>query len=132
MRRKYGYSYNLTVFKMRRNIMSKHLHILWTNSDPETSHNMVMMYATNGMLYNWWDQITVIIWGSTAKYVAEDEKIQERMKIATKAGVKFSACVSCANNLGVTKTLEDLDIEVIRWGEKLSKLMQNDEKVLSI
>lgn len=26
------------------------LNILWTNSDPMTSHHMVMMYATNAML----------------------------------------------------------------------------------
>ena len=112
--------------------MSKALHILWTNADPVTAHNMVMMYATNSMLNGWWDEVTVIIWGAAAGYVAEDSKIQERMLIARQAGVKFSACLSCANNLGVAKKLEALVIEVIRWGEKLSLLMQNDGHVLSI
>lgn len=112
--------------------MSKNLHIVWTNADPLTSHHMVMMYATNSMLNGWWDNVTVVIWGATAKYVAEDEKIQERINIARQAGVEFSACVSCANNLGVTEELEKMDIEIIRWGEKLSNLLQNDEKVITI
>lgn len=112
--------------------MIKKLHIVWTNASPITSHHMVMMYATNGMLNGWWDEITVVIWGEPAKYVAEDENIQERIAIARHAGVKFSACLSCANNLNVTKELEDLDIEVIRWGEKLSNLLQNGEHVITI
>lgn len=112
--------------------MDKHLYLLWTNADPVTSHHMVMMYTTNSMLNGWWDKVTVIIWGATAKYVAEDENIQERIKIARQAGVEFSACISCVNNLGVTKELENLDIEMIRWGEKLSELMQNGEHVLTV
>lgn len=112
--------------------MEKKIHIIWTNADPLTSHHMVMMYATNSMLNRWWDEVTVVIWGATAKYVAEDKDIQERMEIARQAGVKFSACLSCANNLEVTKKLEDMDIEVIRWGEKLSGIIQSGGQVLSV
>lgn len=110
----------------------KTIHILWTNDNPDTSHNMVMMYATNAMLNNWWDEVTVIIWGATAKYVANDKAIQERIEIAKQAGVKFSACLSCAINLDVVDELKSLDLEVIRWGEKLSNLLQDDLKVISI
>ena len=35
-------------------VSDRHLHILWTNADPETSENMVMMYARNAMLNEWW------------------------------------------------------------------------------
>ena len=42
----------------------RHLNILWTNADPLTSHNMVVMYATNAILRQWWDEVTVIIWGA--------------------------------------------------------------------
>lgn len=110
----------------------KSLHILWTNADPITSHHMVMMYATNSMLNGWWDSVKVIIWGAPAKYVVDDSKIQERIKIARQAGVEFSACISCANNLEITGELEELHIETIRWGEKLSNLLQNGEHVITI
>lgn len=110
----------------------KHLNILWTNADPLTSHNMVMMYATNSLTHQWWDEVTVIIWGATAKYVAEDEKIQERIRMAMHVGVKFSACVACAENLGVTKLLEDMGIEVIPWGAPLTELLQSGAPLLTV
>ena len=111
---------------------SKALHILWTNENLATSEHMVMMYATNSMLNSWWDSVTIIIWGATAKLVAESEAIQERMRIAEHAGVKFSACLSCANNLGVTAELEALGVEVIRWGAKMTEIIQSGGKLITI
>ena len=31
-------------------VTDRHLHIIWTNADPVTSENMVMMYTKNSML----------------------------------------------------------------------------------
>lgn len=115
--------------------MSKEVHILWTNDNPLTSHYMVMMYATNGLLQHWWDKVTVIIWGATAKFVAEDEKIQSRMKIAQQAGVHFTACKACAVELGVMEQLRNidgLDIEIIYWGEPLTRLIQEKKDLITI
>lgn len=69
-----------------------HLYILWTNADVLTSDKMVMMYATNAMLSKWWNAVTVIIWGATAKLAAENELIRTKIMLAQHAGVKFSAC----------------------------------------
>ncbi|MDL2280720.1 DsrE family protein [Selenomonadales bacterium OttesenSCG-928-I06] len=110
----------------------KTLHILWTNSDLHTSQYMVFMYATNSMLKNWWDNVTVIIWGATAKLVAENEIIQERIKIAKHAGVKFSACISCATQLGVLDEIKAQDIEVVAWGPLLTEILQNNQKLITI
>ncbi|SHJ67709.1 DsrE family protein [Parasporobacterium paucivorans] len=111
---------------------SRKLFILWTNADLHTSQYMVMMYATNSMLHNWWDEVTVIIWGSTAKLAAENISIQNSMEMAVHAGVRFSACISCAKQLGVQAKLEDLGIEVIPWGLPLTEILQNNEKLITI
>jgi hypothetical protein len=108
------------------------LTILWTNADAVTSHNMVMMYARNAKLNAWFDEVTVVLWGAPQKYMAEDEDIQLAMEVAKKAGVKFSACVSCSNNLGLTKKLSELGIETIRWGEKLSEILKGGERVITV
>jgi hypothetical protein len=108
------------------------LFILWTNADPLTSEKMVMMYATNSRLKNWWDQVVVIIWGATAKYVAEDRHIQEKIKTAQLAGVSFSACKACADQLGVTDQLVDMGIEVFYWGEPLTQILRDNEKLITI
>ena len=110
----------------------RHLNILWTNADPLTSHHMVMMYATNSMLHGWWDSVKIIIWGATAKYVAEDTDIQTRIKMAMHAGVKFSACISCAENLDAKEKMENLGIEVIPWGEPLTRILASEEPLLTV
>ena len=108
------------------------LYILWTNADPLTAEKMVMMYATNSRLKNWWDEVVVIIWGATAKYVAEDAHIQEMIKTAQLAGVSFSACRACAEQLGVAGHLQEMGIEVIYWGEPLTQILRDNEKLITI
>ena len=108
------------------------LHILWTNADVHTAQFMVMMYAKNSMLRRWWDKVTVIIWGATAKLAAENATIQEEIKLAQLAGVQFSACVACANRLGVAAQLEALGIEVKPWGQPLTELLKNNERIITI
>jgi hypothetical protein len=111
---------------------SNKLYILWTNADILTSEKMVMMYATNSMLNQWWDAVTVIIWGATSMLVAENEMIQNKIAIASHAGVQFSACKACADQLGVTDKLIDLGIEVQYWGEGLTDILKDDEKLITI
>ena len=108
------------------------LYILWTNADLDTSLHMVMMYATNSMLHGWWKNVTVIIWGATAKLTVENESVQDKIKIAMHAGVKFSACVACARNLGVISQLEDLGIEVLAWGEPLTRVLKEGGQLLTV
>lgn len=108
------------------------LYILWTNADILTSEKMVMMYATNSMLQKGWDNVTVIIWGATAKLVAEEDLIQAKIKIAQHAGVKFSACKACADQLGISDKLTKLGIEVLYWGEGITDILKNGEKLITI
>jgi len=90
------------------------------------------MYAHNAILNNWWKTVTVIIWGATAKLVAENEIIQTRLKEMLHDGVKVSACKACADQLGVTDKIEALGIEVKYWGEPLSQILKSNETLLSI
>jgi hypothetical protein len=119
---------------MREKVMEdkNHLYILWTNADVITSDKMVMMYATNSMLSKWWDEVTVIIWGATAKLAAENETIRTKIMLAKQAGVRFSACKACADQLGTTEQLLAQEIEVIYWGDGLTEILKNGEKLLTI
>jgi hypothetical protein len=108
------------------------LHILWTNADPLTSEFMVMMYATNAMLHGWFREVTVIIWGGTAKLAAENPAIREKIRLAMHAGVRFSACVACAEQLGVKEKLLEMGIEVIPWGAPLTKLIKEGGHLITV
>ncbi len=108
------------------------LYILWANADLLTAKHMVMMYATNAKIRGWWEEVTVIVWGATAKLVAEDGDIQSYIEKAQSAGVKFSACIACARNLDVVEKLAALDIEIKSWGEPLTELLKKDAKLLTV
>ncbi|PIP07034.1 MAG: DsrE family protein [Syntrophobacteraceae bacterium CG23_combo_of_CG06-09_8_20_14_all_50_8] len=114
--------------------MSKktHLYVLWTNDNPITAEKMVFMYTVNSLIHGWWEKVTLIIWGATAKLVSEDDNIQKMVKKALKAGVHITACKACADQLGVTETLEKLNIEVKYWGIPLTEILTNEEKLLTI
>jgi hypothetical protein len=109
-----------------------HLYVLWTNDNPVTAEKMVFMYTVNSLLKDWWEKVTLIVWGATAQLVAENTDIQAKVKAAQEAGVHITACKACADQLGVTETLEGLGIEVIYWGVPLTDLLKNDEKLITI
>lgn len=108
------------------------LNILWTNDNPNTAHTMVFMYATNAMLNGWWDEVNVIIWGPTAKLVADDEGVQERINLAKKAGVNVVGCIACAMQFGVVDELQSLGIELKPMGEPLTDIIKANQKLITI
>lgn len=111
--------------------MSK-VNILWTNDNPITAKLMVFMYATSAIKQKWFDNVTIIIWGATAKLVAGNMDIQEVIKEAVALGVHVSACEACAKELGVYEQLVDLDLEVKYWGEPLSTILKDGESLMTI
>ena len=112
--------------------MENKIYILWTNADVNTAKHMVMMYATNAKIHNWWDEVTVIIWGATAKLAGENKEVQEKIKEAMAAGVNISACKACAKELGVVKELEEQGIEVKYWGPPLTEIIKTGAKLITI
>lgn len=108
------------------------LYILWTNADPITAEKMVAMYAANSLKHGWWENVTVILWGAPAKLVAEQPQVQPHILAMREAGVHVSACKACADQLGVSETLERLGIEVKYWGEGLTEILKSDAKLLTI
>lgn len=111
---------------------SNKLYILWTNADPIVSEKMVMMYGINSKINHWWNDVTIIIWGPTATLVVENELIQEKVKQALHVGIKVSACKACADQLGVSEELVKLGVEVKYWGQHLTEILKENEKLLTI
>ena len=109
-----------------------HLYVLWTNDNPITAEKMVFMYTINSLIHGWWEKVTLIIWGAPTQLVSEDVNIQEKIKEALDAGVHVTACKACADQLGVTETLEKLQIEVKYWGLPLTEILKNNEQLLTI
>ena len=112
--------------------MDDHLHILWTNADPVVFDKMVMMYAVNSLTHGWWKRVTVILWGATAGLAAGDPAVAERIRLARGMGVEFSACVTCARELGVEEQLAAQGMELISWGPPLTDLLKRRAPLLTV
>jgi len=108
------------------------LAILWTNADPITAELMVFLYAENAVLRGWWNEVEIIVWGATAKLVAENKKISSKLQSMQDNGVTVNCCLACANELGVADDLSALGFELSLMGEPLTELIKRDIKVLSI
>ena len=109
-----------------------HLYILWTNDNVVTAEKMLFMYGINSLIKKWWEKVTIIIWGATAQLASENDIVKKKIKEAINAGVHMTACRACADQLGVTKILEEMGIEVIYWGEPLTEVLKNQEALLTI
>ena len=115
-----------------KNMDENHLHILWTNADPVVFDKMVLMYAVNSLVRGWWERVTVIIRGDTARLTAQDPRVRERIQLAMDQGVKFSACVTCARELGVEEQMRDMGLELISWGPPLTELLKARAPLLTV
>lgn len=111
---------------------SNELYVLWTSGDRETALSMVFMYTLNAKRKGWWEDVTLIVWGASAKLLAQDEELQGHIQQIIVAGVDVVACVACADMFDATKTLEELGIEVKGMGYPLTQLLKAGKTVLSI
>ncbi|BCR36207.1 DsrE family protein [Mariniplasma anaerobium] len=108
------------------------LNVLWTNGDPITSEHFLLLYTINAQKRGWFDQVNIIVWGSPAKLIIENKRIQELVKEAMAIGVNVSGCLHCAQELGVDKELEAMGIKLEYKGIPLTELIKGDHKLITI
>lgn len=105
--------------------------VVWSSGDPGVAKNVCFMYTLNAKKRGWIDVVHLVVWGPSAKLLAENEELQSEVKAMQKAGVVVEACVACANNYGVADELRALDIDVKGMGVPLSDRLKGPWKVLS-
>ncbi len=91
---------------------SEKLVILWTSGDKEVAEKMVFMYTYNSKKFDWWKDITLVVWGPSAKLLSEDSDLQDYIKKIMEQGTVVKACKGCADMYGVSDKLSELGIEV--------------------
>jgi hypothetical protein len=109
---------------------SEKLVVVWTSADREVALNMVFMYISNSRKYNWWQDITLVVWGPSAKLLSKDKELQAYIASLKAAGVDLKACKSCADIYGVSSTLEKMGITVKYMGE-LTDYLKEGRHVLT-
>ncbi len=113
--------------------MSQTLHILWLNDNPVTAELMVFMYATNALRKGWWEDVHIIVWGSTAKLLCEDAHMQKLLQEFQAEGGTVSACRACAERLDKVAALEALEgVEVLYVGEQFTHIIKGNDKLITL
>ena len=123
--------YSMAQDQTERNDNSNKLAVLWTSSDPEVAEKVCFMYAINAKKQGWFDEVVLIIWGPSAKLLAENEDLQADIKKMADAGIKVVACIACDKMYGVDHDLADLDIDVLPMGIPLTNYLKDDWRTLS-
>lgn len=84
------------------------------------------MYTYNAMKYGWWEDITLVVWGPSAKLLTEDTGLQATIKEMSDIGIHLLACKGCADQYDVSDDLEKLGIEVKYMGVDLTEFIKED------
>lgn len=106
--------------------------ILWTSGDPEVALKMVFMYAGNSPRFEWWEDITLIVWGPSAKLLAENKELQEAVQAMASSGIKLEACKACSDMYGVSDELVECGISVKYMGDALTGYIKEGRHILTI
>jgi len=112
-------------------IKKEKLAVLWVSGDPDVAEHSCLMYTHAAKRNGWFDEVVLIVWGSSSRLLAEDEALQEKVKAMIKDGVILEACAACAKQLGVTEELKALGIDVKGMGVPLSEYLKSGYHVLT-
>lgn len=104
--------------------------VVWTSGDKEVALKMVFMYTFNAMKNGWWDDITLLVWGPSAKLLSEDDELQDYIKEMKTVGVNLLACKGCADSYEVSDKLEALGVTVKYTGTDLTQFIK-ERKVIT-
>jgi len=111
--------------------MQDKLLIVWSSEEKEVATKLILLYGSVMLERKYWDEATIMLWGPSARLLAQDIELQEKVKIVQKTGVKFNACVVCTDDYGVSESLEKMGIELIHTGELLTKSLKDGTKVIT-
>jgi hypothetical protein len=101
------------------------LTILWTQDNKITLEKMIGMYARNAVRNGWWDAVRVVLWGASSALAGGDAEVRQFLKDLMNADVAVHACKACADDLGVTETLESIGVTVEYWGVGLTEAIKD-------
>jgi len=105
--------------------------VLWTSDNPYVAERVAFMYTHNAKLSGWFKDVTLIIWGPSAKLITENIRLQEQVRQMQKDGVVVEACIACANAYGVADDLRKLGYDVKGMGKPLTDYLKSGAKVLT-
>lgn len=105
--------------------------IVWSSGEIEVAKKLVLLYGSVILPRGYWDEAHLMVWGPSAKLLAENSELQAMVAKVIESGVKASVCVVCSDDYGVTEQLRSMGVEPTHTGEFLTQALKNDWKVVT-
>ncbi|MGL4293277.1 MAG: DsrE family protein [Bacteroidales bacterium] len=106
--------------------------MLWTSGEKDVALKVVLRYIENALDKQVWKDVELLIWGPSVQLAGDDENVKVKLDALIKRGLKAKACVVCAEEYGVTKSLEDMGVELSLVGDELTHIIQDQLPLLSL
>ena len=110
--------------------MEYHLTLPVSSEDIKKLHVGDIIFVS-GSIFTARDEAHLMIWGPSARVLAQNSELQKMVKTVQESGVDTSACVVCSDDYGVSEKLESLGVKTTHTGELLTEALQNDWKVIT-
>jgi hypothetical protein len=98
--------------------------VVWSNGDRDVALNICLSYVNNAAKNKWFDNIALIVWGPSAKLLANDEELQSKIELIIAGGVRVVADAESAGAYGATDKLKGLGIEVKPMDKPITDLLK--------
>lgn len=118
-------------YGQEKEVSDSRLAVIWSSGDPEVAHRVCFIYMENAKEQKWFEEVTLIVWGPSARLLAGDKDLQAKIKTMIDNGVKVQACLACADSYGVTDRLRTLGIDVKYMGKPLTDLIKQGWHILT-
>jgi hypothetical protein len=109
----------------------KKLNVVWTTGEKDVATRMIFVYLMDAKSMGWWDEINLIIWGPSARLLAQDKDVQRELDFVQQSGINVEACRGCTEAYGVTSIIKSLGIEVKYMGEVLTQYLYSEGRVIT-
>lgn len=107
------------------------LAVLWSSGDRDVALKVAFMYTINAKKKGWWKNVRLIIWGPSARLLSVDREVREYAGRMREEGVVLEACVTCADEYGVSDNLRSLGVDVKKMGLPLTEYLKSGTSVLT-
>ncbi|MFO8000958.1 MAG: DsrE family protein [Marinilabilia sp.] len=105
--------------------------VVWTSGDPYVAERVCLMYTHGAKTQEWFDEVILVVWGPSAKLMAENKKLRKKVRQMQEDGVVLEACVNCADSYDVAGELREFGFDVKGMGKPLTDYLKSGAKVLT-
>lgn len=105
--------------------------LVWSSDDPMVGERVALMFPHAAQKSKWFSEVTLVIWGPSAKLIASDPALQKKISEMQADGVKVEACIACATAYGVADKLKSLNYHVLPMGEPLANYLKRGYQVIT-